>query len=515
MPPASRGTVKIVTIPGMRFLVAVFSLARMAMAASPTCSGLTNLTITNTTVISADDVPAGPYTPAGAAASVSLPAFCRVQIVSRPVRDSEIRVELWLPAQAAWNGKFEGTGNGGFSGAMSYNTMATALNQGYATAGSDTGHEGDDLNFGVGHPEKIDDWAYRAVHVMTVTAKLIIRGYYGRLPRHAYFTGCSTGGQQALSEAQRFPADYDGIVAGDPGHNRVHLIAGFLWSWEAIHKDAQPLPAAKLPMIAKAVMAACDAIDGLEDGIIDDPRRCKFDPGTLLCKGADGDNCLTASQVESVKKVYSGAKNPRTGEQIFAGWALGTETNWITYFVDPTEARRSEFWRLWVFNDPKWDWRTFDFDRDVAYADRKMAVVNSVDANLKPFKARNGKLVMYHGWADANVPPEDGIHYYEAVERAMGGPGQTTDFFRLFMAPGMGHCSGGRGPNTFDALGAVDQWVERGKAPEKIVASHMTNGVTDRTRPLCPYPEIAKWSGAGSIDDAANFVCVRPARLPR
>ena len=500
----------------LRFFPIVFFIVRIAMAASPPCSSLTNLTIPNTTITLANDVPAGPYNPPGTSTSLSVPSFCRVGIVSRPVADSEIHVELWLPARAAWNGKFEGTGNGGFNGVMSYTTMAAALNRGYATAASDTGHEGDDLSFGVGHPEKINDWAYRAVHVMTGTAKLIVRDYYGRLPRYSYFTGCSTGGQQALSEAQRFPADYDGIVAGDPGHNRVHLIASFLWAWEAIHKDASsPLPASKLPMITKAVMAQCDAIDGLADGILDDPRRCKFDPVTLLCKGADGENCLTASQVESVKKVYGGALNPRTGEQVFAGWPRGTETSWSTYFVDPPEARRNEFWRLWVFNDPNWDWRTFDFDQDIAYADTKMAVVNTVNPNLKPFKDRHGKLIMYHGWADANVPAEDAIHYYEAVARAMGGPGQTTDFFRLFMAPGMGHCSGGNGPNTFDALDALDQWVEHGKPPEKVIASHANNGVTDRTRPLCPFPKVAKWRGTGSINDAANFVCVDPARSPR
>ncbi len=488
-----------------------FSFAGSAMAGAPACPSLISLTINNTTITSADEVSPGPYTSGGTPAPLNLPAFCRVRAVSRPVSDSEIHFELWMPPRAAWNGKFEGTGNGGFSSAMSYTSMAAALNHGYATAGSDTGHEGGDLTFGVGHPEKINDWAYRAVHVMTDTAKLIIRDYYGRLPQYSYFNGCSTGGHQALSEAQRYPGDYDGIVAGDPGNNRVHLIAGFLWSWEAIHKDTpSPLPAAKLPMIAKAVLAACDELDGLADGIIDDPRRCKFDPATLACKGGDRDNCLTAPQVESVKKVYAGAKNPRTGEQIFAGWAHGTEASWTGYFVDPPEARRNEFWRLWVFNDPNWDWRTFDFDRDLAYADTKMAVVNSNDPDLKPFKARKGKLVMYHGWADSDVPPEDGVRYYEAVESAMGGPGQTTDFFRLFMVPGMGHCSGGPGPNTFDAVSALDQWVENGRAPDQIVASHIANGVTDRTRPLCPYPQIAKWKGAGSIDDAANFACVNP-----
>src|SRR6202790_233221 len=284
-----------------RVPLAILFLASLSSAASPTCSGLTNLFIANTTITSADDVPAGPYIPSSAVPLINLPDFCRVRIVSRPVSNSEIHFELWMPRRSAWNGKFQGTGNGGFSSAMSYATMATALNHGYATAGSDTGHEGGDLTFGVGHPEKINDWAYRAVHVMTDTAKLIVRDYYGRLPQFSYFNGCSTGGQQALSEAQRFPADYDGIVAGDPGNNRIHLIAGFLWSWEAIHQGTpSPLPAAKLPMISKAVMASCDSIDGLADGIIDDPRRCKFDPGTLLCKDGDGENCLTAAQVESI-----------------------------------------------------------------------------------------------------------------------------------------------------------------------------------------------------------------------
>ena len=495
----------------MRFLLSFVFLVPLPVAAIPTCSNLTDLFITDTRVTSADDVPAGSYTPVGGATPVKVPAFCRVRVVARPVNDSEIHIELWLPVAAAWNGKFEGTGNGGFSSAMSYGTMAVALTNGYATAGSDTGHEGGDLSFGVGHSEKINDWAYRAIHVMTDTAKLIIRDYYQYLPRYSYFNGCSTGGHQALSEAQRFPADYDGIVAGDPGNNRVHLITGFLWSWEAIHKDAEnPLSAKKLPMITKAVMEACDALDGLKDGILDDPRRCKFDPSSLLCKGAENDTCLTASQVQSVKKVYGGARNPRTGEQIFAGWVRGTETSWTTYFVEPAEARRNEFWRLWIFSDPRWDWRTFDFDHDLAYADEKMAVVNANDANLKPFKARNGKLVMYHGWADSDVPPEDGIRYYEAVERAMGGRNQTQDFARLFMVPGMGHCGGGPGPNVFDALGAVDQWVEHGTAPDKIMASHVRNGVTDRTRWLCPYPQVAKWNGAGNSNDAGNFACASP-----
>jgi len=498
-------------ISGLRLILfGAVSLTPLAVTASATCSSLTSLIIPNTTVVSAGDIPAGAFTPPGAPASINLSGFCRVTAVSRPVTDSEIHFEVWLPPAASWNGKFEGTGNDGFSGSLSYATMANALGRGFATAGSDTGHTADDLTFGVGHPGKVDDWAWRAVHVMTENAKLIVRDYYGRFPRYSYFTGCSTGGQQALKEAQRFPADYDGIIAGDPGNNRVHLLAGAMWSL----KTASPLTAAQLPMITRAAIATCDAADGVKDGVIDDPRRCKFDPGALLCQGGNADNCLTESQVEAVRRIYSGARNPRTGERIFAGWPAGTETTWTTYFVGPAEPRRNEFWRLWVFNDPAWDWHTFDFDRDLAYADTKMAVVNSVDADLRPFKARNGKLLMYHGSADGNVPAEDGIGYYEKVEGAMGGPASTAGFFRLFLVPGMGHCSGGPGPNTFDAIGAIELWVEHGKAPQQIIAAHISNGKTDRTRPLCPYPGIAKWKGSGSTDDAANFVCAQASRRP-
>lgn len=511
---------------GRPVVASVFLIAAMAPGMAGSCESLTSLVIPNTTVVSATAFQAGafkpPVPPGRAPQPVALPALCRVLVTAKPAEDSEIHIELWLPPAETWNGKFEGTGNGGYSSDLEYRVMMHALSAGYATAGSDTGHAGGDLEFGVGHPEKIKDWAYRAEHVMAETSKLIVRDFYGRFPQHAYFSGCSTGGQQALTEAQRFPLDYDGIVAGDPGNNRVHLNAGFLYSWLAFYKDAaNPLPASKLPMIYNAVMAACDAMDGIKDGVIDDPRQCHFDPGTLLCKGADAPSCLTAPQVNAMRKIYDGAKNPRTGERIFAGWPRGSEMagaspteNWSGYFVGKGEPARVAFWRLWVFNDPNWDPRTFDFDRDLAYADSKMAVLNANDPNLRPFKNAGGKLVMYHGWADPVVPPEDGVRYYEAVEKAMGGAEKTTDFFRLFMAPGMAHCGGGPGPNTFDAVEALDHWVTRGAAPDKIIASHAIKGVVDRTRPLCPYPQVARWKGSLSTNDAPNFTCVNPAARP-
>jgi feruloyl esterase len=477
------------------------------------CESLTKLTIPNTTIFSAKDVPAGPYSGPGAArAPRLLPAYCLVTAVAQPVADSEIHLEFWLPPAQIWNGKLLGTGNGAYSGALSYVDMAMGLAQGYAVAGSDTGHAGGDLKFGLGHSEKINDWAYRAVHVMTDTAKLVVRSHYGRLAAASYFMGCSTGGQQALTEAQRFPADYDGIIAGAPGNNRVRLNVGFLWSWLALHKAGEPLPASKLSLIHQALLAACD---GVQAGFLADPRTCKFDPGVLQCKAGDSADCLTASQVEAVRMIYAGARNPRTGERIFAGWALGSEANentpagsWAGYFVGQPEPARLDFWRYWVFNDPNWDFRTFDFDRDVAYADAKMAVVAANDPDLSAFKQHKGKLLMYHGWADPVAPPDDGIRYYESVERAMGGAKKTADFIRLFMVPGMGHCYGGPGPNTFDALGTLDRWVTQGIAPDKVIASHSTEGKVDRSRPLCPYPQISSWNRSGDINDAAAYVCV-------
>ncbi len=501
--------------------VCALSWPAWPLLAAGSCEGLAALTITNTVIAAATQVPAGPFSLPGRAggapdaAARPFPAFCRVLAVARPVANSEIRMEVWLPAAGAWNGKFLGTGNGGYSGAIGYAAMESGLRQGYATAGSNTGHEGADLKFGMEHPEKIHDWGYRAVNVMTETAKLVVRSYYGRFPAYSYFSGCSTGGQQGLMEAQRYPADYDGIVAGAPGNNRVRLNIGFLWSWLALREGtADPLPPAKLPVIYRAAVEYCDALDGLKDGLIDDPRRCRFDPAALLCKGAAGADCLTAQEAAAVRRIYDGARNPRTGEQIFAGWARGSEASggtqaggWSGYFVGQSEPARMDFWRYWVFHDPMWDPRTFDFDRDVAYAEAKLAYIVANQPDLSAFRDRGGKLLVYHGWSDPVVPPEDAIRYYESVERAMGGAGKISDFFRLFMAPGMGHCTGGTGPSAFDSLGALDRWVTKGIPPDRIVATQPAGGKAIRTRPLCPYPQVARWNGSGSIDDAANFIC--------
>jgi Tannase and feruloyl esterase len=305
-------------------------LGAAPMAPPTACADLARLTVPGVAVSSAEVVPAGPFSPGDRGGTGTVPPFCRVRAVATPSSDSHINIEVWIPAAGSWNGKLLGTANGGFAGSLGYNAMRQGLARGYAVVGTDTGHTGDQLDFAQGHPEQVVDWGYRAVHVMTDLAKLVVRSNQGRFPNHSYFEGCSTGGQQALSEVQRFPDDYDGVVAGDPGNNRVRLILGFLWGWNALHDATGQsiLPASKLPAITRAVVAACDTNDGVKDGLIDDPRSCAFNPATMRCTGADSDSCLSKEQVTAVQKVYDGTKNVRTGEVIYPGWIRGSEQGW-------------------------------------------------------------------------------------------------------------------------------------------------------------------------------------------
>ena len=506
------------SVPLAVLIASCFMSTTVLVAAEGTpCEKLTELTIPKVEIQSASMVTAGSFTPQGRAASpLAVPPFCRVIALAKPTSDSDIQFEIWIPPAAAWNGKFEGVGNGGYQGNISYAAMASGLKQGYATASTDTGHTGDDLKFGEGHPEKVIDWSYRAIHVTAEISKLVIRDHEGRFPEHSYFVGCSTGGHQALSEAQRFPHDYDGIVAGDPAYDRVHQTAAYLWSWIATHdNDGAPLLSpAKLHLITKSAIAACDAQDGIKDGIIAAPRSCHFDPATLACHSSENDSCLTPPQIEAVRKVYAGLHNPRTGEEIFPGWSVGTEgfgesaaQGWGAYILDPKQPMRIDVFRYFLFNDPAWDWHTFDFDKDVAYADAHIGYMSAVNYDLSGFHDRGGKLLMYTGWEDPVAAPLDVLKYYKGTVQTMGGIQRTEQFFRFFMVPGMGHCGGGPGPNTFDMLGTLEQWVEHGVAPQKIVATHLTDNHPDRTRPLCPYPQVAKWKGSGSTDDGANFYC--------
>ena len=348
---------------------------------------------------------------------------------------------------------------------------------------------------------------------MTVQAKAIIAAFYGNAPRLSYWNGCSTGGKQGLTEAQRYPQDYNGIAEGDPANYWTHLMFGTTWPAVANLQDpASRIPPSKYAVLHKAALDACDRLDGVQDGIIGDPTRCHFDPKAIECSGPDAPTCLTAPQVEAARKIYAGPKNPRTGKQVFPGEEPGSEIGWGTEAAGPEPMSIPlTYFKYVLFKNPHWQWRTLNFDSDVALADRLDGdILNAINPNLQAFKAHGGKLLMYHGWSDAVIVPRVSVDYYESVVTAMGGEAKTLDFARLFMIPGMGHCMGGAGTDIFDRVGVLEQWVEQGVAPNNIPASHQTNGVTDLTRPLCPYPQVARWKGSGSTNDAANFACVNP-----
>ena len=475
-------------------------LALPVLAAAATCESLSTLALPDTTITLAQTVGAGEYT------IKDLPEFCRIAATLKPTSDSDIKIEVWLPV-TGWNGKFQAVGNGGFAGSISYAAMAQALRRGYATSSTDTGHTGGSGSFALGHPEKLIDFAYRSEHEMTVKAKAIIAAFYGNPPRLTYWNGCSNGGQQGLVEAKRFPTDYDAIIAGAPANPRAAFAA--LWIAQAAHKTpASYIPPDKYPLIHQAVLNACDALDELKDGLISDPTRCRFDPKTIECKDADGTGCLTAAQVETVKSIFSPARNPRTGEEIFPPPEPGSELGWAMFAgPQPFQPILDQF-KYVVFKDPAWDWKNLNFDSHVALSDKTNAETSIAnDPNLKPFIARKGKLILYQGFSDAIIAPRSTINYYKRVVDTLGGEQKTSDSIRLFMAPGMAHCGGGEGPNTFDMVSALEQWRENATPPDRIIASHSTAGQVDRTRPLCPYPQVAKYKGTGSIDDAANFVC--------
>ncbi|MGC2526281.1 MAG: tannase/feruloyl esterase family alpha/beta hydrolase [Candidatus Acidiferrum sp.] len=512
-------------------------------AAGQPCEKLAQLALPNTQITSAKTVAAGAFSPPanlapwlGGDPSLyrHLPSFCRVTAVAKPSSDSDIKIEVWMPV-AGWNGKFRGQGNGGFAGEIDYGSLAGALGQGYATAATDTGHEADstDAKWALGHPEKIIDFAYRAIHEMTVVGEEAVKSFYGDKPQHNYFSSCSNGGRQALMESQRYPEDYDGILAGAPANYWTHLLSGALWDAQATTEDpASYIPSSKIPTIAKAVNDSCDAIDGVTDGVLNDPRKCHFDPASLLCKANDSDSCLTEPQVTALKKLYEGAHDSK-GHEIFPGFVPGGENGgngwslWITGSVPGKSllfAFGDGYFADMVYDKPDWDYKKANLVDAVAASDKKFAdVLNAMNSNLKPFESRGGKLIIYHGWNDAAISPLNTINYFERVETTLGKP-VTDSFLRLYMVPGMQHCGGGPGPDVFGQYGsspqndpqhnmymALEQWVEKGVAPSEIIAAKLGPGaaepVVKETRPLCAYPQAAKYKGTGDTNDAGNFVC--------
>jgi feruloyl esterase len=523
--------------------VSVFAALEPALA-DQACSRLLGLKLPNTTIVSAVSVPQGAIpVPAvfGNTPPIVVPARCEVQAIMRPTKDSEIRMQVWLPA-SGWNGKYLQVGNGGWAGTIDLTAMADPLRRGYAVAGTDDGHVSNSpvpsAPWATGHPEKLIDFGYRAVHETSVQAKAIVRAHFGRAAARSYFNGCSDGGREGLMEAQRYPEEFDGIIAGAPANNWTHLFTGFIWNEQALAQT--PIPPTKLPAIQRAVLASCDALDGVKDGLIEDPRACHFDPGSMVCKAGDTPDCLTEGEVATLRKIYSGPKNPRTGEQIFPGYPMGTEAipgGWSPWILPPGLQAMfgNSYYGQAVFEQASWDFHTLNFDNDAQLGDEKAGpVLNSNNPDLRSFRDNGGKLIQYHGWGDAAISPLSSIDYYERVRAflsrfpdARHANTDPTDFYRLFLVPGMAHCAGGIGPNDFgntrnstvtdaehNLLTALEAWVEQGTAPARLIGTGTMVGEPAKplTRPLCPYPEIARYRGEGDPSKAENFSCAVPAQ---
>ena len=497
-----------------------FSLVTMLWAApglAAPCETLAKIALPHTTITAAEQVPAGAFVPPGprpAGATVPaiyarLPEFCRVTATLAPSGDSDIKIEVWMPT-SGWNGTFQAVGNGGWAGTISYAALAAAVAGGYATASTDTGHVGGTAAFALGHPEKVVDFGYRAVHEMTVQAKAVVDAFYGSLPKLSIWNGCSQGGRQGVTEAVRFPADFDAIIAGAPAVNGLQMHVGRMAMNRSVNRTAESaIPREKYPAIHSALLSACDAKDGVADGVVENPLSCRFEPKVLQCKAQNDGSCLTAPQIESALVMYNGATDPRSGASRFPGLAPGSELGWNVIGAPQPLGLATEAFKYVIAKDPAWDPARFNAstDFDLAASIDKDDVLNSGNPDMKAFFARGGKLLLYHGWSDPQVTPLNTVDFFNKVV-ALQGSAVVGKSVQLYMVPGMNHCQGGPGTDTFDKMGAIEQWIKTGVAPDKIPASHLTNGIVDRTRPLCPFGQVAKWNGVGSSDDAANFACV-------
>lgn len=512
---------------GIRFLVAVLAalcLSQSQGGAQTTtgadCEAVKIVALKNAKVESAVPITDGQISVAGHSVS-GLPAFCRIRGLATPTPQSQIHFELWLPA-ASWSGRIEMVGNGGYSSQMRLDELAALVRSGDAAVATDTGHDGDGLDFGFDNPEAIADWGHRAVHDSIVAAKALVTRFYGKAAKYTYFAGCSTGGHQGLMEAQRYPDDFNGILAGDPGNNRTNLNFGFLWQFLANHpagdNDHAILSSDDLKLVNQAAMEKCDTLDGVHDGVITDPRRCDFDPAALRCGGAGAGHCLTDIQIAALKKMYGGARRSDTGEGIYPGWPVGSEAvagggGWQIYWANPQkpdEPQRVDYFRRWVFNDPGWNWWTFDWSKGVDAARRKMGpLVDAISTDLSGFRGHGGKLLLYQGSADPVVSAADTIAYDERLSRQNS---NTPSFARLFMVPGMAHCMGGPGATSFmsgsdanhNARLALRRWVEEHHAPEQVIA---VKSGAQMSRPLCAWPKLPAYKGDGDSNDAASFTC--------
>lgn len=459
--------------------------------------------------------PPGSGPPAGVAnqAFRALPAFCRVQATLTPTRDSDIKVEIWLPA-AGWNGRLVGIGNGVWAGSISYSEMGAALARGYAAVATDTGHTGNGLSaqWAVGHPEKLVDFGYRAVHLMTVAAKQAIRDFYGKAATYSLWNSCSTGGRQGLMAAARYPGDFDAVSSMAPANPMTDLMTQSMWAgYQAKRTPASGLTPPLLDLVHKAVVAQCDTLDGVADGLIERPTACRFDPASLGCKPGQTGTCLNPDQVATLQAIYGGVVDRKTGRRLLPGWPVGSERQLAVLMMgnEPFPVA-TDYFRLLVHGgQPGWNWKSMDYARETQAArDYGARILNVAPADLRPFFARGGRLLLSHGWTDGLIPANNTVLFYSGLLKAIP-RGAAENQVRLFMVPGMDHCGGGDGASSYDTLGTIDAWVSGGPAPERIIAKRggSNPALPPFSRPLCPFPRIATYKGEGSKDDAANFTC--------
>jgi hypothetical protein len=522
-----------------RFFFSLMALSilcpRLLLAAD--CSSLRNLKLEDTTITTTELIAAGaPVSISDSRAPITgLPAFCRVAGAMRPTTDSVIRFEVWLP-EHDWNGRFLGAGNGGFAGSIGYDELANYLKRNFAVAGSDAGHQAraTDASWAWQHPEKVKDFGWRAVHLTRLRAAEIVTAFYGKHDEKAYFDSCSDGGREALMEAQRFPEDYNGILAGAPANAWSTMLGGAVYVVQARQLDPRAyFSDLKLHAIQKASLEACDALDGVRDGIVNDPAECHFNPQVLLCKGEETLECVTAPQIETLNSIYNGAKDQQ-GRIVFPGFTPGDEAGWGEWLIgqDPTGASGQRYlenyFRYIVTGDPKWSALTADPAVSLRQSREKAAAdLDSDNPDLGKFAARGGKLILYHGWDDQAISPWNTVNYYQSVQQKMGSE-KAASFLRFYMAPGVEHCAGGPGPSFFGQFGlatakgsqyglfdSLVSWVEKGSPDENIYATKYGPGENGApkvlmTRPLCPYPKVVKYSGSGDTNDAASFTCAAP-----
>lgn len=490
------------------------------------CAALRSLTLPGAEVTAAERVAPGALAVAagdvadGSQQAVNtalgtLPSFCRVKVAAKPAAGSDIRIEVWLPA-AGWNGRLQAVGDGGLAGYIPFGLMASALQSGYATAGTDTGHVGANVDFMPGNPDKHLDFAYRSTHELAKAAKAVITAHYGRPARWAYYNACSGGGRHGLTSAQRFPDDFDGIVAGAPSWNQARLDAGRIGINLVVNRTpAHRIPASKYPMVHRAVLQACDALDGVTDGVLENPRACTFDYASLQCRGADEPNCLTAAQVESARVLTTPFRDPASGRTLLATHLRpGSELFWGTLASPQPLSNSVARVRRLHLKDVNHEFRLENVAEDVERAARMdQGLFGSDRFDLRPYFGRGGKLLMWHGWSDPQVPADGSITYHDAVRQAVGSAADNG--LALFMLPGVLHCRGGPGADSFDAMAAITAWVEQSRKPDRIVASRRVEGRVVATRALCPYPQVARYNGSGATHDAAAFACAAPGTAGR